>query len=323
LFPTTKHEIPGPDLSRRRAALAALTGVVLFPFLRTAGRSTRDFSSKVIRPPGAREELAFLECCIKCEQCIRVCPTNVLQPASFEAGLEGVWTPILNFRMGHCQLHCTACGVVCPTGAIREISVERKLGLGRYAEYGPVRIGTAHFDIGRCLPHSTDVPCAVCEEVCPTSPKAIYREPVLRPVRNGRFVVLDSTASTVTVGRKTGAGATAALVPDQWRSDGELAYHLIVRHADGMTEQQRIIGNNDRTLAIDGRFARPPPADAEAVVHLSIAVPRIDPELCIGCGICEKQCPVVGDRRAVCVTADGETRSRYYSDRDRNRTVRA
>ena len=40
------------------------------------------------------------------------------------------------------------------------------------------------------------------------------------------------------------------------------------------------------------------------------------------CGICERECPVVGDRRAVYVTADGETRSGDYQERDRNRSVR-
>jgi ADP-ribose pyrophosphatase YjhB (NUDIX family) len=43
---------------------------------------------------------------------VRVCPANVIQPAWFEGGLEGFWSPVLNFRFGHCQLHCTACGHV-------------------------------------------------------------------------------------------------------------------------------------------------------------------------------------------------------------------
>jgi len=327
LFPSRRHELPGPDLSRRKAIFAAASGVVLFPLLRSTGRSSRDFSSNAIRPPGALEERAFLERCIKCDQCMRVCPTNVLQPAWFETGIEGLWTPVLNFRMGHCQLHCTACGVVCPTGAIQRVSLERKLGLGPHADQGPIRLGTAHFDIGRCLPHSMDVPCAVCEEVCPTSPKAIYREWVLRPVRNGRFLVLAATEDTVTVGRwlagEGQADTSVHLSPDQWRGNGELAYHVIVQHADGMTERQRILGNDEHTLTIKRRFARPPAVDDEVVVHVEIAVPRIDLDLCIGCGICEKQCPVVGDRRAVYVTAEGETRSQDHPDRDRNRAVRA
>jgi len=40
--------------------------------------------------------------------------------------------------------------------------------------------------------------------------------------------------------------------------------------------------------------------------------PYIRPELCIGCGICEHECPVV-DSAAVYVTAIGETRDKSRS----------
>jgi ferredoxin len=37
-----------------------------------------------------------------------------------------------------------------------------------------VRIGTAFIDQGRCLPWAMGTPCMVCEEFCPTSPKAVW-----------------------------------------------------------------------------------------------------------------------------------------------------
>jgi formate hydrogenlyase subunit 6/NADH:ubiquinone oxidoreductase subunit I len=43
--------------------------------------------------------------------------------------------------------------------------------------------------------------------------------------------------------------------------------------------------------------------------EIIVQQPRVDLELCIGCGICEKKCPVV-DRPAIYVTSIGETRSK-------------
>ena len=58
-----------------------------------------NFSPDLIRPPGSVEEGEFLKKCIKCDQCINACPTNVLQPATYEeGGLESLWTPVMNFR---------------------------------------------------------------------------------------------------------------------------------------------------------------------------------------------------------------------------------
>lgn len=325
-LPSTRGEVPGPDLKRRRVVFAAVTGVLAYPFLRTSGRTTRDFSSAAIRPPGAVEEIEFLERCIKCNQCIRVCPTNVLQPAWFEAGVEGLWSPILNFRMGHCQLHCTACSQVCPTGAIQRISVEQKLGLGRFADAGPIRLGTAHVDLDRCLPHSKNVPCLVCEEVCPTSPKAIHSEREMKAVRDGKKMGLAATDNTVTVGDWPKPGQAIAdpvrFDTNQWQGDETMSYHVVIRHPDGMVESHRIAANDADTLLIEGQFARRPQVGAAVVLNLALKVPKVDTGLCIGCGLCERECPVVGDRRAIYVTAEGESRSKGYPQPDRNRSVR-
>lgn len=226
-----KQVLPAPELSRRKLVFAGLTGLAAYPLLKSHGVNTDDnYSAKLIRPPGSVEEEEFLERCIKCDQCINACPTNVLQPATMEeGGFESLWTPVMNFNIGHCQLKCTLCSVVCPTGAIRTITVEEKMGKGAFSKEGPIRIGTAFYDLGRCLPHSMEIPCVVCEEVCPVSPKAIQTKDEEVKDVFGSLVVLNK--------------------------------------------------------------------------------PFIVPDLCIGCGICQTECPVT-DQRAVYVTPVGETRSR-------------
>jgi polyferredoxin len=160
------------DVSRRRILQAGLVALVGFPLLRGSLRKDRHPSPSLIRPPGSEPEARFLAKCIKCGECMKVCPTNVIQPTLFEAGVEGVWTPIMMYRIGYCEYNCILCGQVCPTGAIREIDLDEKLGRGDYDK--PIKLGTAFVDKGRCLPWAMNKPCIVCEEMCPVSPKAIY-----------------------------------------------------------------------------------------------------------------------------------------------------
>ncbi len=91
-------------------------------------------------------------------------------------------------RIGYCEHHCVFCGQVCPTGAILPISVAEKVGKKPFKQ--PVKLGTAFYDRGRCLPWAMQTPCIVCEEVCPTSPKAIWYRTVERPGRDGFPVTL-------------------------------------------------------------------------------------------------------------------------------------
>jgi polyferredoxin/Pyruvate/2-oxoacid:ferredoxin oxidoreductase delta subunit len=336
-LPPRKHEVAWPDISKRQAMIAAVAGLLFYPFSRLSGRSTKDFSTKVVRPPGSVEELAFLDRCIKCDQCIRVCPTNVLQPATLEAGLEGVWTPVMNFRMGFCQLNCTACGQVCPTGAIQRLTIEEKLGLGKYTERGPMKLGTAHYDWGRCLPWSKNIPCVVCEEVCPTSPKAIHTEYRQMLVRDGKKQVLSATATTVTLADYPAPGQAfgenCSFRPNDYRGDATTSYHVQLVHRDGTVEVHQVLGNDADTMMIGdidsagevtsgSKWVAAPVRGEVVAVNLEFKVPKIDTQLCIGCGLCEAECPVVGDRRAVYVTPEGETRSQNSSERERNRSLR-
>jgi len=93
--------------------------------------------------------------------------------------VEGLWTPVLAPRIGYCEPSCTLCGQVCPTGAIWEVTAKEKAWAAERAEKEamPIRVGTAFYDRGRCLPWSMATECIVCEEWCPISPKAIFLRP--------------------------------------------------------------------------------------------------------------------------------------------------
>ena len=191
-MPPREREIPAPDASRRKLLFAGVTGLLFYAFARVSRKNPAWSAANVIRPPGARPEPEFLERCVKCDQCLKACPTNVIQPAWLESGVEGIWTPRLDFEIGHCQLHCVTCSTVCPTGALRPLTIAEKLGLESFADRGPLKLGLAVLDTGICIPHSCGVPCVVCEEVCPTSPKAI---------------------ATVTETRRTPAGDITVVLP--------------------------------------------------------------------------------------------------------------
>lgn len=158
----------GLTMSRRvfiASGFVALASVgVLRNFRNVAGRGYE----LRIRPPGALAERDFLARCIRCGECMKVCPTNVIQPACGQTDSEGLFTPVLNMRYGYCEHDCTLCSHVCPTGAIRPLTVAQK------HEEGYGHVGTAFVDRGRCLPWSFGKACLVCQEVCPVSPKAIY-----------------------------------------------------------------------------------------------------------------------------------------------------
>jgi polyferredoxin len=263
-----------PELKRRALFTSMAAGAVMVPLMRSGPGLKTPAGTFRIRPPGSLDEPHFLDRCIRCGDCMKVCPNNALHPAILEGGVEGFWTPVLVPRIGYCEPNCVLCSQVCPTGAIWEITVAEKVGTGgkgqgagrsepgiRDSGFGiretpsqavqppdgaapkvnpttsgpparatdPIRIGTAFYDRGRCLPWAMGVECIVCEEWCPTSPKAIFL----------------------------------------------VSAEVVDRNGETKTLKQ----------------------------------PFVDPKLCTGCGACEYACPIKGSP-AIYVTSAGETRSR-------------
>jgi ferredoxin len=293
-----------PVSSRRGVLLSLVSGISLVPLVRLGGGLASRWHATLIRPPGSVPEPVFLARCISCGQCMRVCPTNVLQPAGTAHGPEGLWTPVLDFRIGSsgCQLECVACGHVCPTAAIEPLSLDQKHGRGRFAELGPVRVGTAFIDRGRCLPWAMGRPCIVCQEVCPVSPKAIRIRTVLEALPDGTHTVTEVSGDAIIL--------RASVPPDTRLVSGEC--YCLPTGADPSQARRviSVVGARVTTApgpSWDGLLA--PGSSLDLCVRLDR--PSIDPVRCTGCGICEHECPV-GGRPAVQVTADGESREENH-----------
>ncbi|MFV2073697.1 MAG: 4Fe-4S binding protein [Thermoanaerobaculales bacterium] len=180
-----EEEAPAPsfDVGRRRFLLTVAASAAVAPVMRVAGSGFEASGHDAIRPPGALDERAFLSRCITCSACSASCPTGVIVSDLGTTGLNGLFTPVLDMRRGWCEPSCIRCGEVCPTSALRLLEPDAKQAIGGPAE---VTVGTAFMDRGRCLPWAMNIPCIVCEEMCPTSPKAIVLEIVETTGPDGR-----------------------------------------------------------------------------------------------------------------------------------------
>jgi polyferredoxin len=134
-----------------------LAGVVSGGALAIGVRALPGPSNAIVRPPGSVPEDDFLRLCIRCGECFKACPNNVLQPVGFDGGINNLWTPQVVASWSGCEPSCNICGQVCPTAPIRPLPIEEK----RVA-----RMGLAIVNEQTCLPHAQREACQLCVDEC-------------------------------------------------------------------------------------------------------------------------------------------------------------
>ena len=83
---------------------AVVGGAAMAGVTKVWGADLNDANAfRPVRPPGSVPEQNFLEMCIRCGECFKVCPNNVLQPEAFQQGLEGLWTPMVKADWAGCE----------------------------------------------------------------------------------------------------------------------------------------------------------------------------------------------------------------------------
>ncbi len=92
-----------------------------------------------LRPPGAiktpDDEQKFLASCIKCGQCVQVCPVEAIKLTDLDDGF-GIGTPYIDPRAQACDFSCDGlqCVLACPTGALThdlDYPADSRMGFAR------------------------------------------------------------------------------------------------------------------------------------------------------------------------------------------------
>jgi len=199
-----KRRLSRQQESRRRILRAGVVTAAIVALQPLAVWVSRRLGISRLRPPGALEEQKFLGACIKCGQCVQVCPVGAIRLADIDDGL-GHGAPYIAPRDQACDFSCDAlsCILACPTGALsHELGAKEEVAIGvaelvrpdacraRRGEGFRGRARQRRFrgrlryeEIDRWKPqpvadHDYDVPlCDLCVRECPIGTTALRLEP--------------------------------------------------------------------------------------------------------------------------------------------------
>ncbi|MBU1076627.1 MAG: 4Fe-4S binding protein [Spirochaetes bacterium] len=152
-----------------RSFLTILSGAFFFNF-----SFKKKNNRNLLRPPGATPE-SISSHCFRCMECVKICPTSIIQPARLSEGLVNLFTPQIRTDLSYCEYYCNLCGKICPNNAISKLSLKEKQNW---------KIGIARVDRTLCVVWANGTPCLVCEEHCPVPGKAIK---IRKTKKNGRI----------------------------------------------------------------------------------------------------------------------------------------
>ncbi len=213
-----------------------------------------------LRPPGALDEHDLLGSCIKCGQCVQVCPVSAIKLADLDDGF-GVGVPFIDARQQACDFSCDAvqCVLACPTGAL---TYERPAFLPR--RHGAALAGKPVLKAKEKDAESTlnmTERMGVARLVRPESCLAIKGQGFKGQARGADF-----------------KGRMRYMEVDRWKPIALVDHPYDIKECDLCVRECPIKGaiSMETLMAPDGSPRRQP------VVH----------EACVGCGVCEMICPV-------------------------------
>ncbi|WP_295004884.1 4Fe-4S dicluster domain-containing protein [uncultured Dechloromonas sp.] len=213
-----------------------------------------------LRPPGALDEKDFLASCIKCGQCVQVCPVQAIKLADLVDGM-GVGTPMIDAREQACDFSCDAvqCILACPTGSLTY----------HKPDFLPVRSGAQLSAKPILLAKEKDAePTLNLNE----------RIGVARLVRPEACLAIQGKGFKGQTRGPAFKGKMRYMDVDRWKPIQIADHPYDVAECDLCVRECPIKG----AISIETVFAPDGSKRKSPVVH----------EPCVGCGVCEMVCPV-------------------------------